>query len=192
MHNPLQSRNQPVQPGLATLGSGERGYASASIGGHVEEGHRKFHFAGMARISNAPTGAFAVASERQSFPSAVSSTHHVEAGRGTQVENVGFRVRTNFNSRGEPIVTIYPYGIDSTKPGGFSDPRLSRLVESLVRDVEVNGVKVRVNGVYRQVAPREIVGFTSVLDFSGTKPVQWADVKGAVTALRDVSFTFQR
>lgn len=192
MNTLLQSQKQAAQPGLAKLARGESGYASASIRGSFQDGAKTFAFAGMARVSNAARGAYAIATNATPMPSPVSSTRHVAGGVGTQVDNVGFMLRTGCNQQGEPVVTIYPYVINPKKPGSFFDPKLSTIVQSMVREVEVNGTHLFVNGALSKVAPREIVGFTSVLDFSGQRPAQWAQTTGTVPSLRDVSFAFQR
>lgn len=166
-------------------------YSSGSFRGTYQEGDKTFGTAGPAYLSVERPGAHAVAPVCHRPLVGSKSVHHVRNGEGTEVANVGFMVRTSYNRANEPRVHIYPFVIDGAKPANLYDPRIDTIVERLVKMAREQGVSEDLRGISKAVAPREIVGETTVLDSAGRKPAQWTKPRDFSAALGKLSFSFR-
>lgn len=179
-------------PGITSpLTPAQTAYSTGTFRGTYEEGGKTFGTGGPAVVSKERPAAHAVAPLSATRPQGTTTTYHVHQGRGVEVENVGFVVRTNFNRHNEPVVQVYPYAIDPTTSGAFFDPKISTIIGRLVQMVREQGVSVNIDGHRSQVAPREIVGDICVQDFHGRKPVGWVKPGDTAASLKDISFTLR-
>lgn len=187
----LAQKTSP-SPGItAPLTPAQTTYSTGTFRGTYEEGGKTFGIGGPAMVSKERPAAHAVAPLSATRPQGSTATHYVEQGRGVEVDNVGFIVRTNFNRHNEPVVQVYPYAIDQAKSGAFFDPKISTIVGRLVQMVKDQGVSINIDGRRSHVAPREIVGDICVQDYHGRKPVAWVKPGDNAASLKDLSFTLR-
>lgn len=187
----LAHKSTPSPGTTAPPTPAQTSYSTGTFRGTYEEGGKSFGIGGPAVVSKERPAAHAVAPLSAARPQGSTATYYVDQGRGLEVDNVGFVVRTNFNRHNEPVVQVYPYAIDPTKSGAFFDPKISTIVGRLVQMVKEQGVSVTIDGHRAQVAPREIVGDICVQDYHGRKPAGWLKPGDNAASLKDLSFTFR-
>lgn len=174
-------------------------YHKGVFRGHYSEGEKKYATAGPCYLSKAEAGKHALPKDdlldariREASRYAVN----VEKGTGTIVPNIGFAVHISYNENREPVVRVYPYELNHANGNpaqrGFLDPRIEREVNRICSEIAQQGVTKSVHGRPLQVAPREIVGETTVLDFLGRKPAQWHNPRDEASPLKEISFTYRR
>jgi hypothetical protein len=184
-------KTTPSTGTTAALAPAQTTYSTGTFRGTYEEGGKSFSIGGPSVISKERPAAHAVAPLSVTRPPGSTTTYYVDQGRGVEVDNVGFVVRTNFNRHNEPVVQVYPYAIDPTKSGAFFDPKISTIVGRLVQMVREEGISIKIDGQRSQVAARQIVGDICVQDFHGRKPIAWTKPGDNAASLKDISFTFR-
>jgi hypothetical protein len=162
-------------------------YETLRRDGAYHLGDQKCYFGGFVLESTACRGAHACPlPEGHRAHIGCSGVRHVEQGKGTRVDGIGFMVRTDFTAQHEPVVFVYPYNL-SGNTSAFYAPSIPTEVQRLAESVRANGVEV--NGV--RVAPRRIVAETIVLDFHGRGPAEW-QAQRERTSLTGMSFSGPR
>ena len=162
-------------------------YKSLRRDGAYQLGDQKCYVGGFVLESTAPVGAHACPLPRgHRAHIGCSGVRHVEQGKGTRVDGIGFMVRTDFTAQHEPVVFVYPYNLPGNT-SAFYAPSIPTEVQRIAESVRANGVEV--NGV--RVAPRRIVSETIVLDFHGRGPAEWQTQRER-TSLAGVSFSGPR
>jgi hypothetical protein len=188
----MLTHKPPPSPGITEpLRPAQTSYSTGTFRGTYEEGGKTFGIGGPAVVSKERPAAHAVTPLSTARPQGSTATYYVEQGKGTEVDNVGFIVRTNFNRHNEPVVQVYPYAIDPTKSGAFFDPKISTLVGRLVQMVREQGIEIAMGAQRLKVAAREIVGDICVQDYHGRKPVGWVKPGDNAASLKDLSFTLR-